>query len=529
MCRCQGFNAFHCHRHIYTSCHLLVFMQNIDIFIFVEALEVEISEKIKHKQLPLDQVNNLVDVVLLASAGFPTGNCETKAVRLFTRQAVIDLWNNLENKMDSSSCSYITGDPGCGKSCVVWSWCCYKVTKGKTVLWIHPTDREKIPERVLLLNGFNDEDSTFMGTTYSYSVKTSLPKADILVLDGITEKNSNECFGWVVPKKYSCKFVVSSQQLQLKKEEDLKNEYVLSCWEKEDFIDALKNEALLKWIRSTPDVLPNSGTVEEIVDFKYFYAGRSARWMFQYTINDVKLFIGKHLDRCPNFDTLVTGMSGPQSSVAINHLISKLPDKTVDLISLYATQQLLKNTARKSIAEAELLLQGYPTCLGFLFEIKFLFRIRLGKEKPSTPIQLNGLDGNSETWGYNKEYTLDEFSFKDISTCAENDWIIPNWNQQAYDYVQIYELNNTASTTQMKLRFVQLTKASNHKFNPSSVQAFITEIRSRAEITDVDFVFVIPHSKLSEFKVFPQTQFTVRMDNEVRISHEIRILGWLEN
>ena len=500
-------------------------MQNIIInILFIEAFEVEISEKIMHKQLPLNQVNQVVDVVLLASAGFTTEGekVPTKAVQLFTRQAVVQLWNHLEKILDQEKSVFITGDPGCGKSCVVWSWCCYKVTKGKTVLWIHTIAHEKSPRRVLLLNGFNDEDRTFMGSTYI--LKNSLPKADILVLDGITADNITETFPLVDRKKYSSTFVVSSQQLQLKSEEAILTKYMVHCWEKEDFIDAVKNEALLKWIRSTPDVLPNSGTVEEIVDFKYFYAGRSARWMFQYSIDQVKVVIGDYIDRCPDFDALAAGMSGTQSKEAINHLISKLPNKTVDLISLYATQQLLKKINSKSVVEAKNLLSRYPTCLGFLFEIVFLIQIRQG------PLQFKGLDGKLEIWGYNDQYTLDEFSSKDISTCAENDWIIPNWNQQAYDFVQIYELINTASTPQIKLRFVQLTKASSHKFNPSPVQDFITEIGCRAEVTDVDFVFVIPDSKLSKFKVISaQTQFTVNMGKKVSTSHEFRILGWSEN
>ena len=84
--------------------------------------------------------------------------------------------------------------------------------------------------------------------------------------------------------------------------------------------------------------------------------------------------------------------------------------------------------------------------------------------------------------------------------------------------------------TQIKLRFVHLTKASCYKFNPSAVQDFITEIGCRAEVTDVDFVFVIPDSKLSKFKVISaQTQFTVNMGKKVSTSHEIRILGWSES
>ena len=379
--------------------------------------------------------------------------------------------------------------------------CVVKVTKGKTVLWIH-VQHEKSPRRGLLLNGFNDEDLTFMGTTYT--LKT-LPKADILVLDGITSKNSTETFTLVDEKKYSSKFVVSSQQLQLRSEPAILSKYMVYCWEKDEFIGALKaqNGALLQWItENTQNVLPTTrGTVEEIVNFKYFYAGRSARWMFQYSIDQVKVVIGDHIDRCPNFEALAAGMSGTQSTEAINHLISNLPNKTVDLISLYATQQLLKKIESKSVVEAKNLLSRYPTCLGFLFEIVFLIQIRLGgKSEHSSPIKFKGLDGKLETWRYNEQYTLDEFSSKDISTCAENDWIIPNWNQQSYDFVQIYELIKTASIPQMKLRFVQLTKASSHTFSSSPVQDFITEIRSRAEVTDVDFVFVVPDFLLSRLE-----------------------------
>jgi len=75
-----------------------------------------------HKQPPLNQVNEVVNVVLLASAVFTTGGGKsTKAVPLFTRQAVVELWNHLEKMINQEECIYITGNPGCGKSCVVWS------------------------------------------------------------------------------------------------------------------------------------------------------------------------------------------------------------------------------------------------------------------------------------------------------------------------------------------------------------------------------------------------------------------------
>ena len=178
---------------------------------------------------------------------------------------------------------------------------------------------------------------------------------------------------------------------------------------------------------------------------KYHLAGRSARWMFQYSADQLlsldRSFAGKidkHL-RSANRDEVRNGFFGNDcGNTAVNHLLSHV-DNNVVIVSQYVANQLVARHGEGLLKSALALVDKNPVMDGMLMETDFL--LRLGKSNPEKKecIELT-LSSNQRVnfaSGSNKiEYHLSTFGTQDI-TVHDEDWFIPTvFNNGGFNCVQ---------------------------------------------------------------------------------------------
>ena len=76
---------------------------------------------------------------------------------------------------------------------------------------------------------------------------------------------------------------------------------------------------------------------EELIKEKFFYAGCSARWMFNYTAAKVKDTIGKQFRKCTSFMALTAGGGGDASKTAVNLLWVGYPSEDGEGLTFFSS------------------------------------------------------------------------------------------------------------------------------------------------------------------------------------------------
>jgi hypothetical protein len=267
-------------------------------------------------------VNKWFQVDFLRSAGLGENQ---NAKMLFARQESVHLWTALDG-MERGL--IVRGSPGIGKSSEVWAWACHSAfKKNKSVLWIHVEMEiesicvileshgcywckcRKAKSDVLedLISKANVDILILDGYKSSFSTKDLVPA--MFPLNELENRKGiivSSMAGGLVPQNFG----VLRKSIRV---------FEVGPWTLDFFLQSCSSNDFFQTVRftfvenpvSSPAVLGDS-QVQALIEEKFYYAGGSARWMFEYTVSEIKDHVQSLLDHVDNFKDLVKEARGVQ-------------------------------------------------------------------------------------------------------------------------------------------------------------------------------------------------------------------------
>ncbi len=432
---------------------------------------------------------------------------------LYTRQQVVELWDNLDSFLQHSKerAFSIHGSPGVGKSCEVWAWGFQNAcNKNLDLLWVHV---DKYAPAVCVENR-RDGVYRCQAGPIELAVILKNSKSKVIIFDGFEYGMSlyAGCIIYLLPGGYTeRKLVVSSlgsglEPKHIRVSFDRFRELAIEPWTQEEFLSACKS---LRFFDSVSDrfdfvktdkLLPDSEKlkiVETLVKEKFYFAGASARWMFEHSINSIQRVICSHLEKVSHFSSLMSFATGLRSAESCNHLLIKFRDvPDIFFVSQCAMDLALKRWSKGvDIKYAYSLAEKHknPAFLGWVVQFDFFDQIRVAASLPhgQNKISVFDADETSEEWTVEKVINFDSKAMKlNPDHWQVNNWMLPmRWNQAGYDAACLV-LRRDGN---LCLKIVHITKAVQHTLDLNSFAVLIKSISDsiKAEIRGIDVVVLM--------------------------------------
>lgn len=254
---------------------------------------------------------------------------------MFVRSDVELLWNSLDAFISKEKMRIFSvhGAPGMGKSSEVWFWTCQKA-KECDVLWVH-VDKYKFATCVEFRGG---SLYTFEANSAALTRIFSETTAGLVIVDGF-QSSFPQFSGGInfLPKKAPQRklvVVVSSLGADVRashfgKGADEMMTWDLEPWTLDEFLRACGSIEFVKSVAHSLGLdLSQKRTEEEtkeearrLVKEKFYFAGSSARWMFNYSKEIVEQEILICIQRVANIQNLMDFTVGTRSHESQNHLL----------------------------------------------------------------------------------------------------------------------------------------------------------------------------------------------------------------
>eukprot|EP00291_Cryptomonas_curvata_P027183 CAMPEP_0172158370 /NCGR_PEP_ID=MMETSP1050-20130122/4333_1 /TAXON_ID=233186 /ORGANISM="Cryptomonas curvata, Strain CCAP979/52" /LENGTH=605 /DNA_ID=CAMNT_0012827751 /DNA_START=132 /DNA_END=1950 /DNA_ORIENTATION=+ len=435
---------------------------------------------------------------------------------LYTRHQVVELWDNLDSFLEDRKqrAFSIFGSPGVGKSCEVWAWGFQNAcNKNLDLLWVHV---DKYATAVCVENRRDGVYRCEAGPS-ELAVILKNSQSKVVIFDGFERGMSlyEGCLIHLLPAEFPERkaMVVSSLggglepkhiRMRLKRFRELE----IEPWTQEEFLSACKNLRFFDSVSHCFDVdieidglLPDSEKlkiVETLVKEKFFFAGASARWMFEHSIDEIQKTICSHLEKVSQFSSLMSFATGLRSAESYNHLLLKfrnVPD--VFFVSQYAMDLALRRWGQGTdIKYAYSLAEKHknPAFLGWVVQFDFFDQLKIVESlsQGQNKISVFDADKTSEEWTVNKVINFDSKAGKlNPDHWQVNNWMLPDtWNQAGYDAACLV-LRRDGN---LCLKIVQITKAKRHNLDLNVFASLIKSISDAiyAEICGIDVVILMP-------------------------------------
>jgi hypothetical protein len=253
----------------------------------------------------------------------------------------------------------VRGPPGTGKSTEVWAWALWMAkNKNLQVVWFH------FDSRIHVKAVIDGAAGTITSTRDAEITNIKDSEGMILVVDGVTKSDDKQihtsCAAW--QEKLSDRRFVTVSSVAIPVASEHLNvaeifEFVVGSWTFEQYETACSDDTFYKIVEGNlqcPEV--KVAEKKDLLLSKYYYAGGSARWMFQF--NFAKWFsdFTKFFNKVDDYKQLFSHIGGDETIFAVNHIRGATVE-VVDsfgggvcqetayfFISEYAMSQLAKKT-----------------------------------------------------------------------------------------------------------------------------------------------------------------------------------------
>ncbi|KAG9410024.1 hypothetical protein AC1031_018056 [Aphanomyces cochlioides] len=331
---------------------------------------------------------------------------EKKEILMYCREDTMRLKDKLDevNALDALDNSYedcrgvlIKGPPGVGKSITTWFWVCKQAASGKSVLWISVAIDSDPRLFRLTQESTHAIIFTDLDDISPYIIKAT---DDIVVIDGVTKKErhvqlENKVFNvQVVGKRYA----ISVASMSVKRNDETHDQarvqkFTASPWSWEEYCEATNNSDFWSSIRPYLEnqELCNQDDEEhkyddedhkyDLVDQKYYYAGCSARWMFDYNVPQLIETIDTHFAQVGDVAAFFKALMGEESSIALNHLACEQYQGKRFFTSKYIAILALDKAGNVLVREAYEIAKALnnPSMVGWIVEMDFIQQIKNSK------------------------------------------------------------------------------------------------------------------------------------------------------
>lgn len=409
----------------------------------------------------------------------------------------------------------LEGSPGVGKSTALWGYACdQSQNHAKEVLWIHleaDQNEKEIGLGVQLSRGSCKHAVLSMDDIVHLLESSSV---SMVMIDGFRHgKGFDKIKTLLAPMRIPSRktFISSSLGGGFNREDLLRKGIGLSfvpSWDLETFEKAVLNDDFFEDVKIALGFAEGEGIIEynkrcEKVATKFTKVGVSARYMFQYTEEDVIRLIDGYLAKVSSYKGLLDMDSGEKEAQAVNHLtaLSLINGKRRRFFSSpYVLEQIVlrcgAEAIRKTYSVARML-GSNPAFLGWIAEYDFCDQLNksVGLENPIPNIvDGDGVQIRIEVPGkslFDPEEILPSQLFQ------RGHWMVPTrWNQGGYDLARLIQVSGKRI-----MQFFQITRAHKHKIKTRFLRTLVVKLQdaltteegtNSIAISGIDIVIVIP-------------------------------------
>jgi hypothetical protein len=429
-----------------------------------------------------------------------TGLTLANEKRLFASAEVGRLFQVLDDFIPSTErVLAIGGSPCLGKSCTTWAWACKAgLQDGKHVLWIHVA---KLTKASCVSLTDNSCTTCSLRSEALIDLMTT-SKADIIVFDGYTFKLGDRfaevvtaLIEQVLSSSRKVIFVSSLGGNDLSLGGNDLARFEMCPWTLEEYLKACLDSDFCKSvsrffaIKGTADKIS-----EDLLHEKYFYAGASARWMFETVIKNIKLEIEMHFSEVKNPDALLDLTEAPSTVDSCNHLLMRTRRQDGVFISFfvskYAMQHAIQKFRTKGIAWAYHLsaTNRNRSHFGWVLEFDFVNKLFAAADS-SKQLTVNDQSNALVAWQVSKAENFDG-SAQTLKPWELDHWMIPNSSRQAgFDAACLFQVNSITI-----LRVVQVTCGARHSLQMGAFASLIQKLVGNPSviITGLEIIFLLP-------------------------------------
>ncbi|GLE03037.1 hypothetical protein PINS_up011916 [Pythium insidiosum] len=437
---------------------------------------------------------------------------------LYCRRQVKELWSFLQDGVVAKNGrGFIVGPPGTGKSMSTLSYVASLDREEWNVVWIHLSN---CLDTCLSLG---TKEFRYINDLSSFELPRVAGKKLFICLDGFkATTRHNALFRRVFADldKTNERLIVCSPMATLGKrnrEDDhwanIKVFFMYS-WTQDEYVAAIADQTFYGKIVSELDATnPNevnddddseAGWSEEdkkkhALSLKFYYAGGSCRFMFQYRTDEVIEILDLGVESAATKSDLVKYCRGQFHIDAINRLFGMHRDGIRNVrfpVSSYAASLFAKECDEDTIAQlaARLNASNNASVDGHLFEWLFLACV------PKRAVKLFGDHGVEEILPQANVLRFDPKKrfkvLRDGQIKGDQSWLQPTaWNQGGYDAVYF-------DKDEGKVIFVQVTRSDKHDFKIRFFYDVLCKLKSaRMEIKQVVVYFVVKPAQYLNFKI----------------------------
>ena len=361
---------------------------------------------------------------------------DTSSTQFYARGVIPDLFASLENS------TLLPGPPGSGKSTAVWFWLQRFVLRTKQCgVWFHfHKEHETLTCVVVEANGNGNtvrlteilEESPIDYVARNYNVKCC-------VVDGVRVSNERTAavtwgvFGKLPVRLLGTKHTiwVSSLQVVIPGEElSMSNttEILFTSWrldELRNFAHTFSDTKKAAFIEDAKSIFPTLNSFDATINAKFWLFGGSATWMFGMSASLARKDIDRYIEKVDNADKLNAGLQGVRGDLAVNHVVGRYDDGSIELISSYVLECIAKRVGLKAICVVynSPWVRNNPSVHGFVLEWDIYAQVQAKQQ-----LKLASPDGNELTWVVDEDVTLEKF-LADGVTSARMMIRPPKWNR----------------------------------------------------------------------------------------------------
>jgi hypothetical protein len=421
---------------------------------------------------------------------------------LYIRKHLVELGKTLMKdfwKNQNIYQAYVTGSPGCGKTCFFYLWSRLRsVYEKKRVLiiqfrenqhsfiWIRNKDGtlKRMVKEISVMNILEITSQIIeknRSTPFDLCIHDGVLSAQEICIKMLSLLNVSSSVIKKVIHVTSLAFNLSTGGQVLHHVNDTLVDMVqlsVDSWRLEEYNEAITctkfTDKIKDMLVSGSDDVPNSDdgdgkkppSLTDIVEAKYYYAGGSARFMFEYTIPQLKQMLGNLCNRVGEnaWEHFAKGSISSSSPAAVNTLMQQFDAKATPLskyILFRAYEKCETDLVKsmKSVASQS----SNPVLKGWVFELEQIDLIRLSLESP--PEKKDYITNNTGlSFIPHSKSGFDEKQFEEGVSILETGGLVINclkWNQGCFD-VAFYQENTLVT--------IQFTVAKKHSLKPMYIR-----------------------------------------------------------
>jgi hypothetical protein len=394
---------------------------------------------------------------------------------------------------------WILGSPGTGKSVAAFAFAISKSLEDWTVIWVKlfPSARPVC----LMLQGNQKFSAPCTTEMILHLLKQpASTNKHLLIVDGFVSNQADhvtiqeEAYQWRKLDKTNRRLIIVCSMLSRGKVSEGDDavykvrEFLLYSWTKGEYVEALSIPVFRESVLSALDAAPETQLLD-MIEQKFYYAGGSARYMFQFRTEDVIRKLRAAIRAIPIPPSSFFYWSNIRAENVINCLFSVFPGSggriyCESIVSDFAASELgscMPPTAFQSVISLFNL-----DISGALFEAMFCCRLR------NRGVSLTFSNG---TKGFFAKASIRKFKATSESYVVEDEeWLKPeSENNPGFDLVYV---NRNAGFA----RFIQVTRGDDHDLNLDLCKIFITKLVN-CPIKIVEFCFVVQNENLEQFRI----------------------------